>query len=97
MYARHGLEFAPTIEAPTLDMQLKAVKLGLGYSFVPYPHAHEDLERGTLHHINIIGEKDFVRPVCLITPRGLPMSRAAQALIDVLLTAARSREWASRR
>lgn len=97
MYARHGLEFAPIIETPTLDMQLKAVKLGLGYSFVPYPHAHDDLETGTLHRVSIIGERDFVRPVCLITPRALPMSRAAQALIDVLLTAARSSEWAKRR
>jgi len=93
MYARHGLDFKPTIETPTLDMQIKAVKLGLGYSYVPYPHVREDLENGALHRVSIIGERDFSRPVCLITPRGLPMSRAARALTDVLLAAAKSADW----
>lgn len=92
LYRRHGLTFSPAIETPTLDIQIRAVKLGLGYSFVPYPHVREDLMRGDLYRLRIAGEEDLKRPVCLITPKRLPMSRAASALLDILLSAARQYE-----
>ena len=88
LYERHGLKFSPNIETPTLDIQIKAVCLGLGYSFVPSSHVQPLLGDGTLLRLNILGESDLIRPVCLITARDIPMSRAAQTLVDVLLSAA---------
>lgn len=87
MYKRLGYEFHPNIETPTLDIQLKAVRLGLGYSFVPYPHVKEAIENGELFMLDIENEKVYERSVSLLTPRDIPMSRAAQALIDILLAA----------
>ena len=85
MYADHGLEFKPNIETPTLDIQLTAVKLGLGYSFVPHSHVKSHLEDGTLYRLKIKGNKDLRRSVSLLTAKDIPMSRAAQTLVDVLL------------
>lgn len=87
LYKRKGLEFKPNIETPTLDIQLKAVRLGLGYSFVPYPHVKESIADGSLYMLDIIGEKVLDRYVCLLTARERPMSRAAQALVDILMAA----------
>ncbi len=88
MYSRHELAFDPKIETPDLHMQLQAVKLGLGYSFAPYTHVREDLSSGALYRLAIKGEADYVRHICLMTPRNLPLSRAAKVLVDILLAAA---------
>lgn len=88
LYKKYGLEFKPNIETPTLDIQLKAVRLGLGYSFVPYPHIQESLANGSLYALEIEGEKMLERYVCLLTAKERPMSRAAQALVDILMAAA---------
>lgn len=88
LYKKHGIDFKPNIETPTLDIQLKAVRLGLGYSFVPYPHIQESLANGSLYKLDIAGEKVLERYVCLLTARERPMSRAAQALVDILMAAA---------
>lgn len=88
LYKKYGYEFRPNIETPTLDIQLKAVRLGLGYSFVPYPHVKNSLENGELFMLNIRDEDVFERSVCLLTARDVPMSRAAQALVDILLAEA---------
>lgn len=88
LYNRSGLEFKPNIETPTLDIQLTAVRLGLGYSFVPYPHVKKALAEGDLYMLDLTGEKVLERYVCLLTARERPMSRAAQALVDILVAAA---------
>lgn len=87
MFRRHGLSFHPNIETPTLDIQLKAIYLGLGYSFVPFPHVKKAIEEKELFKLNIIGEKDYKRTVCLLTAKDIPVSKAAQALIDIILNA----------
>lgn len=87
-YQAHNMEFAPRIETPTMDIQIKAVKLGLGYSFVPYPHIKDDLANGELFMLNIIDENVLERSICLITMKDAPLSRAAQALVDILKEAA---------
>lgn len=88
LYKKYGYDFRPNIETPTLDIQLKAVRLGLGYSFVPYPRAKDSIDSGELFVLNILGETFFERSVCLLTAKDMPMSRAAQALVDILLAAA---------
>lgn len=92
LYRRHGLVFSPAIETPTLDIQIRAVKLGLGYSFVPATRIREELAGGELFRLRIAGEEDLERHICLITPRHLPMSRAAKALMEILVSAAHQYE-----
>lgn len=85
LYAKYNLKFDPVIEAPHLNMQLQMVKLGLGYSFLPLPYIVNDIAQEELFPINFIGERPFEKPVCLLTSEGIPLSRAAQAMIDLLL------------
>lgn len=92
LYRRHGLDFCPEIETPTLDIQIKAVLLGLGYSFVPITRIRKELADGDLLRLHISNEEDLERHVCLITPRYLPMSRAAKALLEILVSAAHQYE-----
>ncbi|MBR3397836.1 MAG: LysR family transcriptional regulator [Lachnospiraceae bacterium] len=92
LYRRHGLDFRPEIETPTLDIQIRAVSLGLGYSFVPAPRIRKEIAEGELFRLHISGEQDLERHVCLITPRHLPMSRAAMALMEILVSAAKQYE-----
>lgn len=89
LYEAHSLEFAPTIEMPTLDMQIRAVKLGLGYSFVPRELIRHHLEEESILIVNLKEENVFQRTVCLLTGKEIPLSRAAQVFVDILLEAAR--------
>lgn len=88
IYARHGVEFEPIIEATTLTMRMQAVELGLGYSFVPYLYAKERIDNGSVFMLNIVDEPPLVRPVCLLTGKDIPLSKAAQTLINMLLDTA---------
>lgn len=92
LYKTHGLKFVPTIEMPTLDMQVRAVKLGLGYSFVPRELIRHHLEEKSILVVNLEEERVFRRTVCLLTGREIPLSRAAQVLVDILLETATSPE-----
>lgn len=91
LYKNHGLDFAPSIEMPTLDMQIRAVKLGLGYSFVPKDFVQNDIEDGSLTVIDLKEEDMFSRTVCLLISSEIPLSRAAQVFVDILLDAAK--DW----
>lgn len=86
LYRKRGFEFRPNIETPTLELQLLAVKMGLGYSFVPLLHAKSAVESGELFVLNVEDAPIFQRPVCLLTASGVPVSRAARELIDTLLS-----------
>ena len=57
---------------------------------MPYPHIIDALRSGELFQLDITDAEIYRRRVCLITARDIPLSRAAQALIDVLLSAADS-------
>lgn len=89
LYKAHGLEFAPVIEMPTLDMQIRAVALGLGYSFVPRDLVRHHLEEGSLSVVDLKEERAFRRTTCLLTSNEIPLSRAAQVFVDILLETAK--------
>lgn len=91
LYKAHGLEFSPVIEMPTLDMQVRAVKLGLGYSFVPRDLIKHHLEEGSILVVDLKEERVFRRTACLLTGKEIPLSRAAQVFVDILLETARLR------
>lgn len=87
-YASHGLEFSPVIEMPTLNMQVRAVNLGLGYSFVPRDLVKHHLEEGSIAIVDLVEERVFSRTACLLTDEQIPLSRAAQVFVDTLLETA---------
>jgi len=89
LYKAHNLEFAPVIEMPTLDMQIRAVALGLGYSFVPRDLVRHHLDEGSLSIVNLKEECIFRRTTCLLTGNDIPLSRAAQVFVDILLDTAK--------
>lgn len=88
LYRLHGLEFAPTIEMPTLDMQVRSVSLGLGYSFVPRDLIRHHLEEGSILIVNLKEERVFRRTASLLTGKNIPLSCAAQVFVDILLETA---------
>lgn len=85
LYDAHGVEFAPTIEMPTLNMQIRTVALGLGYSFVPRNLIRHHLEEGSILAVRLKEEPVFRRTVCLLRSGEIPLGRAAQAFVDILL------------
>lgn len=89
LYKEHGLNFSPVIEMPTLDMQIRSVKLGLGYSFVPRDLIRHHLEEGSIHVVDLKEETVFRRTACLLTDDEFPLSRAAQVFVELLLEAAK--------
>lgn len=89
LYKNHDLDFAPVIEMPTLDMQVRAVTLGLGYSFVPRDLIKHHLEEGSILVVDLNEETAFRRTICLLTGNEIPLSRASQVFIDILLDAAK--------
>lgn len=88
LFNAHGLEFSPAIEMPTLDMQIRAVSLGLGYSFVPRDLVRHHLEDSSLSVVDLKEERIFQRTICLLTDSNIPLSRAAQVFVDTLLETA---------
>lgn len=89
LYKAYGLDFSPTIEMPTLDMQVRAVKLGLGYSFVPRDLIKRHLEEESILVVNLVEEPVFRRTACLLTGKEIPLSRAAQVFVDILFETAK--------
>lgn len=91
LYKAHGLAFSPTIEMPTLDMQVRAVTLGLGYSFVPQELIRHHLEEESILIVDLKEESVFRRTICLLTGNEIPLSRAAQVFVDILLAGAKKK------
>ncbi|MCD8099501.1 MAG: LysR family transcriptional regulator [Oscillospiraceae bacterium] len=85
LYERAGLEFKPAIEVPSLDLQMKLVRYGRGYSFVPLPFLNNYEAAEDVLLLHLAEEVVYKRPVYLITHKALPLSRAAQVMIDLIL------------
>lgn len=90
IYAEHGLEFLPDIETPSLDIQLQAVRLGLGYSYVPDLYVNNYFNDGSILKLNLDIEQPTSCSVCLSTYKSRPLSKAAQTFVDLLLECAES-------
>ena len=83
-FARHGLTFAPAIEAAGTDQILPLVQADLGVGFLP-----EDMVRDT-DSVRVIDlrEKIPVRSICLIKRRSQALRAAASELERFMLAAA---------
>lgn len=90
IYAEHGMEFLPDIETPSLDIQLQAVRLGLGYSYVPDLYVDKNFNDGSILKLNLDIEQPTSCSVCLCTYKNRQLSKAAQTFVDILLECAES-------
>ena len=84
-FQSHGLEFKPGLSAATTDQIIPMVKAGLGIGFVPELYAQDALRSGLIRQIPI-EEEIPVRRIALVESREYPLSIAAQALKNTLLT-----------
>lgn len=82
-FAAHGLRFVPDVEAATADQILPLVSAGLGIGFVT-----EDFLRGA-QGLTVLSLTSPLptREICVAKRGGQPLSLAAQALEDMLLSA----------
>ena len=90
IYAKQGLEFVPDIETPSLDIQLQAVQLGLGYSYVPDLYVNKHINDGSILKLDLDIEQPTSCSVCLSTYKNRQLSKAAQTFVDILLECAES-------
>ena len=84
-FARHGLTFAPAIEAAGTDQILPLVRADLGIGFVP-----EDMVRGE-SGVRIIDLRERIpeRSICLVKRRFPALRAAARELESFMLSAER--------
>ena len=84
LFAAHGLQFAPDIEAATADQVLPMVEADLGVGFVPERFAREN------GRVNIIDLAEEIPPrsICLLRRRDQPLGVAARELERLILEAA---------
>jgi len=84
LYEERGLRFEPHLEVPSIVMQLMAVELGLGYSFVPYQYAQDGIRKGTLYRVDLADADYITLSISLLKMPNIPLSRAAQELVRII-------------
>jgi DNA-binding transcriptional LysR family regulator len=72
-----------TTELDNVETVKRAVEIGLGISILPRAALAQELNAGTLVAIPI-ADGVFTRPISLLVRRGRSLSRAAEALLEVL-------------
>lgn len=82
-FMQHGLNLSPSIEASTADQILPLVRSDLGVGFVPEDFLRDDAEGSGVHRI-ALREAPPERSVCLLQPKGKPLSIAATALVEAV-------------
>ena len=85
LFASHGMVLAPSIEAATTDQILPMVAHDIGLGFVPLTFAREALESGKVFQIHL-REASPPRHICLIKDKSHPLSAAAAALEQIILS-----------
>ncbi len=86
LFSKHGLVFAPEIEAATADQILALVKHNLGVGFVPKSFLSDKSESEGVYSINLV-EEIPTRTICLITKKGRSLSLPAKELEEMILAA----------
>jgi len=80
----HGIEMEPHIELSSLDLLIEFTKRGFGVSCVAKEHVKNELESGELFEVPVI-EKIPKRVMGIVTLKGFPQSKAAQAFTKIIL------------
>ena len=86
LFASHGLLLAPSVEAATTDQILPMVAHDIGLGFVPLDFARDALQSGKVFQIHL-KENIPARHISLIKDKSHPLSAAAAALEQIVLSA----------
>ena len=87
IYAEEGLTFQPDIVSLTTAQTLMMVRNNLGIGFVPEVCARDELEHGVLFRVPLV-KKIPRRSIALVEKKNSPLSMAAAALKNVILSLA---------
>ena len=82
LFAKHGMNFSPDIEAATADQIIPIVKHNLGIGFIPEQFLYD--EPNGIYKLNL---KDQIptREICVVTRKGHSPSLAARELEKMML------------
>ena len=85
LFTSHGVILAPSVEAATTDQILPMVAHDIGLGFVPLAFAEEALKSGKVFQVHL---KESIPPrhICLIKDKSHPLSAAAAALEQIILS-----------
>jgi len=84
-YLEHGLILSPDTEVATIDQIPPMILHNLGIGFLPEKLARDAISQGKVVKIPLI-EQIPQRDICLIEDRSAPLSIAANALKQMLLS-----------
>ena len=79
-----GLLVSPTMELDNMEATKKMVEEGLGIAILPKAAVERELQDGGLRQIRVDGMTMPQREIALIYRKGRPLSRAAQAFVQLL-------------
>jgi DNA-binding transcriptional LysR family regulator len=95
MFAEHQVDLRMDVELPTIESIKRFVEMKKGVAIVPRMCVVEELARGDLKELTIRQMK-VVRRLYLVYRKDRPLTAAAQALVDVIMTPKKVRGTARR-
>lgn len=87
LFREHNLEVKPEIELSSIDLLIDMAKIGLGISYVIKDAAVSAINEGSLFEINL-EEKINRRQLGLLTHKDIPLTRAAQKFVELVIGSA---------
>jgi DNA-binding transcriptional LysR family regulator len=96
MFARHNVPLHMDFELPTIESIKRFVEMGMGVAIVPRMCVDGELARGDLHELRI-RQMRIQRHLYLVYRQDRPLSAAARALVEIILSRKKARAARSRR
>jgi len=87
LFQQQGLEVKPEIELSSIDLLIDMAKIGLGISYVIKDAAASAIDEGSLFEIKL-EEKIKPRQLGLLSHKNIPMTRAAQEFVELVVGSA---------
>jgi len=96
MFARHRVALRMELELPTIESIKRFVEMKRGVAIVPRMCVEGELARGDLHELRI-RQMRIQRHLYLVYRQDRPLSAAARALVEIILSRKKARAARSRR
>ncbi len=96
MFARHRVALRMELELPTIESIKRFVEMKRGVAIVPRMCVEGELARGDLHELRI-RQMRIQRHLYLVYRQDRPLSVAARALVEIILSRKKARAARSRR
>lgn len=87
LFQQQSLEVKPEIELSSIDLLIDMAKIGLGISYVVKDAASSAINEGSLFSIDL-EEKIKPRQLGLLTHKDIPLTRAAQEFVELVVGSA---------